>query len=101
MAGDDVPPVRLPVEGYIDLHTFPPREVPALVGDFLQESADAGFREVRIVHGKGSGVLRETVRAVLARDPLVLSFADAPPEAGGWGATIVKLKSGETPTSGR
>jgi dsDNA-specific endonuclease/ATPase MutS2 len=61
------------------------------VESYLQDAREAGFRAVRIVHGKGVGVQRETVRRVLARTPFVESFAEAPPEAGGWGATVVRF----------
>ncbi len=87
-------PRRVPVEDVIDLHTFRPAEVSALVEDYIEEAARAGFRVVRIVHGKGGGVLRETVRRALARNPRVADFGEAPPEAGGWGATLVTLRTG-------
>lgn len=84
-------PVRLEITDVFDLHSIPPREVRAVVEEYLREAHAKGFRSVRIVHGKGIGVQRETVRAVLARTPFVEHFADAPPEAGGWGATIARL----------
>jgi dsDNA-specific endonuclease/ATPase MutS2 len=83
--------VRLPIEDAIDLHAFAPRDVKDVVASYLKAAHDAGFREVRIIHGRGIGVQREAVRALLARDPHVSSFADAPPGRGGWGATIVVL----------
>jgi dsDNA-specific endonuclease/ATPase MutS2 len=92
---------RIPIEDHIDLHAFLPGEVPRLLEDYLEEAVRAGFRQVRIVHGRGTGTQRRTVRAVLARHPEVESFADAPPEAGGWGATVAALKSRRGPTSGR
>jgi dsDNA-specific endonuclease/ATPase MutS2 len=76
----------------LDLHTFRPRDVPELVPDYLEEAAARGFREVRIVHGKGTGVLRTTVHAILERHPLVESFRLADERRGGWGATIVFLR---------
>jgi len=91
---------RIPIEDHIDLHAFLPAEVPALLEDYLEEASRAGFRQVRIVHGRGSGTQRRTVRAILARNPRVASFADAPPEAGGWGATVAVLLPGGDPTSG-
>jgi hypothetical protein len=84
-------PVRLEVTDVFDLHTIPPREVRAVVEEYLREAHGKGFRRVRIIHGKGVGVQRETVRAVLARTPFVEHFSDAPPEAGGWGATVALL----------
>lgn len=62
--------------------------------DYLAEAHARGFREVRLIHGRGRGVQRSAVRSALERHPLVEGFADAPPERGGWGATIVRLKAG-------
>jgi dsDNA-specific endonuclease/ATPase MutS2 len=84
-------PVRIPVEDALDLHAFAPRDVASVVEEYLREAHRAGFREVRLIHGRGSGTQRAIVRALLARHPLVVSFADAPPERGGWGATVVTL----------
>jgi len=91
-SGPEPPPHRIPVEGSIDLHAFAPRDVASVVEAYLEEAAGAGYREVRLVHGKGTGMQRAAVRALLARHPAVESYADAPPEAGGWGATRVLLK---------
>jgi hypothetical protein len=85
-------PVRLEIGDVFDLHTIPPREVRAVVEEYLREARRAGFRQVRIIHGKGVGVQRETVRNVLARTAFVERFTDAPPEAGGWGATVATLR---------
>lgn len=84
-------PVRLEIKDVFDLHSIPPRDVRAVVEEYLREAQYLGFRQVRIIHGKGVGVQREIVRGVLARTPFVERFADAPPEAGGWGATIAFL----------
>jgi hypothetical protein len=86
-------PIVLPIEDALDLHPFAPRDVASVVDAYLEEAARAGFREVRLVHGKGMGVQRERVRAVLARHPLVERFAEAPTERGGWGATLVWLRA--------
>jgi dsDNA-specific endonuclease/ATPase MutS2 len=84
-------PVRLEITDVFDLHSIPPREVRAVVEEYLREAHARGFRSVRLIHGKGVGVQREAVLAVLARTPFVESFTDAPPEAGGWGATVARL----------
>ena len=90
---DDLPDdVTLPIEDVIDLHAFAPRDVKDVVASYLDAAHEAGFRQVRIIHGRGIGVQREAVRALLARHPKVLDFSDAPPEGGGWGATLVALK---------
>lgn len=86
-------PIALPVEDSIDLHAFSPGEIPSLVEEYLCQAHRAGFREVRIIHGRGKGVQRAIVQSVLEKSPLVLSFSDAPPEWGGWGATIALLRS--------
>ena len=89
-----LPTHRLPVEDSLDLHAFSPRDVTSAVQEYLDVAAARGFREVRLIHGKGTGFQREAVRAVLARHPRVASYADASPEAGGWGATRVVLRPG-------
>ncbi len=85
-------PIALPLDGTLDLHAFAPREVGSLVPEWLGACADAGLRELRIVHGKGTGALRERVHALLARDPRVESFRLAGEDGGGWGATLVTLR---------
>ena len=89
--GDD-PPHPVPIEESIDLHPFAPGDVVSVVGEYLAAAASRGYREVRLIHGKGKGVQRAAVRAALSRDPSVESFTDAPAEAGGWGATRVILR---------
>ena len=89
---DDSTPIRIPITDVFDLHTVQPREVAAVVEAYLEEASRLGFKTVRIIHGRGIGVQRQIVRAVLARTSFVLSFNDAPPEAGGWGATIARLQ---------
>jgi dsDNA-specific endonuclease/ATPase MutS2 len=97
--GDDEPPdgapVVVPIEDEIDLHPFAPQDIPDVVAEYLEAARERGFAEVRLVHGRGTGVQRRIVQGVLARHPRVLSFADAPAHRGGWGATIVILKPKE------
>ena len=83
--------VEFPLEDVLDLHSFPPKEIKSLVEDYLLDAYEAGFPEVRIIHGKGIGVQRELVRSVASRNPYVESVFQAPEEAGGWGATIVRF----------
>lgn len=82
----------LPVEDHLDLHAFQPRDVASVVSSYLDAALEAGLLEVRLIHGRGIGVQREIVRSLLSRHPVVLDFADAPPEGGGWGATLVRLR---------
>ena len=92
---DEEEPVRIPITDVFDLHSVPPRDARAIVEAYLEEAHAAGFRHVRIVHGRGIGVQREMVRDLLARTPFVESFSDAPAEAGGWGATVVLLRASQ------
>ena len=85
-------PVKLPIEDILDLHTFNPKELPDLLSDYFAACIDAKIYSVRIVHGKGQGILRERVRRILKNHGLVESFRNAPSDAGGWGATLVDLK---------
>jgi dsDNA-specific endonuclease/ATPase MutS2 len=87
-------PLRIEITDIIDLHTVPPREVKSVVEAYLEEAHRAGFRSVRIIHGKGRFVQRDAVRRVLARTPFVTDFTDAPPHAGGLGATVAHLSTG-------
>lgn len=86
-------PVEIEITDIFDLHTIPPRDVKRVVEEYLELARDKGFPVVRIIHGKGIGVQREMVRTILARTNFVLDWTDAPPEAGGLGATIVRLIS--------
>jgi dsDNA-specific endonuclease/ATPase MutS2 len=88
----DDEPVRIPITEVFDLHTVQPKEVAAVVEAYLEEANRLGMKAVRIIHGRGIGVQRQIVRAVLARTPYVISYADAPPAAGGWGATVARLR---------
>ena len=84
-------PVEIEITDVFDLHTIPPRDVKVVVEEYLRLAHEKGFKAVRIIHGKGIGVQRETVRSILARTEFVLVWTDAPPQAGGLGATIVRL----------
>lgn len=86
-------PVEIPINGVLDLHTFNPRDVRDLVPDYLAECQKRGILRVRIIHGKGIGNLRRTVHSILSKHPEVISFTLDHPEYGGWGATIVTLRS--------
>jgi len=89
---DPTQPFKIEVEDSIDLHSFPPRDVPDVVDAYLEEAVEKGFSEVRLIHGRGIGVQRDRVQKLLARHSLVSGFHDAPPDRGGWGATIAYLK---------
>ena len=89
---DEMAAVDIPVEDILDLHTFQPKEIPQLLDDYLNACFEARIYSVRIVHGKGQGILRDLVQRVLGKIPMVASFSEAPPEAGGWGATMVELR---------
>jgi dsDNA-specific endonuclease/ATPase MutS2 len=90
ISSDD--PIRIPITDTFDLHTIAPRDVKAAVEAYLEEAHKLGLTALRIIHGRGIGVQREIVRSVLSRTEFVVSFKDAPAEAGGWGATIVTLR---------
>ena len=85
-------PVVVPIDGVLDLHTFSPGELKGLMQDYIDACLAANICELRIIHGKGSGVLRARVRALLGKDPRGAVVSDAPADAGGWGATLVTLK---------
>lgn len=86
---------ELPITGELDLHAFAPADVPSLVEEYLSQCRRRGVAEVRLVHGRGKGVQRAVVRRLLGELPGVLSFRDAAPASGGWGATLVSLAVGD------
>ena len=85
--------VDIEITDSLDLHSFHPRDVKAVVTEYLKEAHKKGFPIVRIIHGKGVGVQREIVRKVLAQTPFVKSFKSAPEFSGSWGATIAALEN--------
>jgi DNA-nicking Smr family endonuclease len=85
-------PLELPIEDELDLHTFRPCDVKGVVTDYLEACRAKGILQVRVVHGKGIGQLRQTVHAVLAQLPCVASYSIAGSHYGGTGATIVNLR---------
>ena len=84
-------PVKISIEDVLDLHTFRPQDIPDLLEDYLTECLRSGIYSVRIIHGKGKGVQKKRVQGILTNSPIVISFSDAHPEVGGWGATVVEL----------
>jgi dsDNA-specific endonuclease/ATPase MutS2 len=84
-------PVVLPIGDVLDLHSFKPKDIPSVVEEYLEECRRSGILQARLIHGKGAGVQRAIIRSLLLRNPSVISFEDAPADAGGWGATIVRL----------
>ncbi len=89
--------VVVPIEDSLDLHCFAPADIPDVVREYLHCAREAGLREVRLIHGRGRGVQRARVRAVVLSLPGVLAAEEAPPDRGGWGATIVHLAPLDTP----
>jgi dsDNA-specific endonuclease/ATPase MutS2 len=89
----DEPIAVLAIEDSIDLHGFRPADIRSVVVDYLEEAAQRGFEEVRLIHGRGKGVQRASIHALLAGHPLVEGYRDAPATRGGWGATLVRLRT--------
>ena len=85
-------PVVVPIDGVLDLHTFAPGELKELMQDYIDACLESNIHDLRIIHGKGSGVMRARVRSLLEKDLRVQAFEAAPADAGGWGATLVTLK---------
>lgn len=85
-------PVPLPITGELDLHTFRPADLGELIPAYLEECSGRGLREVRLIHGKGTGTLRTTVHALLRRSPLVNTFRLGDEHTSSWGATLVTLR---------
>jgi dsDNA-specific endonuclease/ATPase MutS2 len=85
-------PIKIPIQDVLDLHTFRPQDISDLLENYFDECIKAGIFSVRVIHGKGKGIQKKQVQRILQKDRRVNSFKDAPPEAGGWGATLVELK---------
>lgn len=85
-------PIEIPINGELDLHTFQPGEVKDLLEEYINACLEKKIISLRIIHGKGKGILKQKVHSILKKNPRVASFTDAPAEAGGWGATLVCLK---------
>ena len=83
--------VKLNIEDVLDLHTFRPKDIPDLLEDYFTECLKAGIYSIRIIHGKGKGIQKRRVQGLLEKNSMVTTFKEAPPEAGGWGATLVEL----------
>jgi DNA-nicking Smr family endonuclease len=83
-------PHRIPIEDALDLHAFDPRDIPSVVEEYIRAAHEAGLREVRLIHGRGKGVQRGIVQAVLEKHPLVAGFHDAPESH--LGATVARLR---------
>jgi DNA-nicking Smr family endonuclease len=90
---DGEEPVEIPIEDTLDLHPFRPNEIRDVVADYLEEARSRGFRQVRLIHGRGIGVQRANVQALLRKFDFVEDFHDADATGGGWGATVVLLKA--------
>lgn len=85
-------PIEIPITGELDLHTFQPGEVKDLLDEYISACIEKKIYSLRIIHGKGKGILKQKVHSFLKKNPHVASFTDAPADAGGWGATLVSLK---------
>ncbi len=99
VGSEDTPfkgPVVLPIEDTMDLHPFAPKDIPSVVEEYIRECLRHGIYDMRLIHGRGLGVQRRIVQSILKRHPNVVSFQDAPPDAGGWGATLVRLRRPQT-----
>lgn len=85
-------PIEFPVDGIIDLHTFPPKEIKQLIPDYIDACLSNRIYQIRIIHGKGTGTLRAIVHSILQKHPAVVDFYHDEGSGGGWGATVVNIK---------
>jgi DNA-nicking Smr family endonuclease len=88
---DEGEPVVVPITDSIDLHAFNPKDVPDLLEEYIRACREKGIHSVRIIHGKGKGIMKERVSVILARHPHVRAFTSGRLESGGWGATCAEL----------
>ncbi|SYZ72156.1 conserved hypothetical protein [Candidatus Zixiibacteriota bacterium] len=86
---------ELPIDGILDLHTFSPKEVKTLIPDYIDACLEKNILNIRIIHGKGTGVLRTIVHSILKKHPSVQSFRLDPEPGSSWGATLVQLKKND------
>ncbi len=93
---EEIDPVAIPISGELDLHTFRPSEVKDLLEDYFEACLEKGLSSVRVIHGKGTGTLREKVHGLLKKSARVDSFRLGDESSGSWGATLVKLKEPES-----
>jgi DNA-nicking Smr family endonuclease len=99
MAEDKDDVVHIAIDGTLDLHTFDPRDLPDLLEEYIKECLENGIYQVRIIHGKGKGILRDRVHSILKRHPMVMDFGPDPGSSG-WGASIIRLKKSNHRHSG-
>lgn len=85
-------PDRIEITDVLDLHGFYPEQAEEIVNAFIENAGTLQLKQLRIIHGKGKSRLKWEVHQILKDHPDVESFMDAPPDFGGWGATIVQLK---------
>lgn len=95
-AQEEEEPFVVPIEESIDLHHFRPAEILPVVDAYIEAALEAGFREVRLIHGRGKGVQRANIRRFLQDDPRVERFEESSPDRGGWGATLAWLRNPES-----
>ncbi len=91
--------IHIPIDGTLDLHTFDPGDLPDLLEDYIKACLENGIYQIRIIHGKGKGILRDSVHSILRGNPMVMDFR-LDPGSSGWGATIIRLKKANHRHSG-
>lgn len=84
-------PIELPIDGVLDLHLFSPKEIKELIPDYIEACLEKEIYSIRIIHGKGKGVLRRLVHSMLENHERVELYRLADDKSS-WGATLVELK---------